>query len=286
MVFDAKRLTPPAKAKTQTDEHPTLRLTRVVVQVSLTETRRLVEIIASQERAEPLSRVEIDDPLCGDPDTSDAVATIRCLEKSHRVVVTGGRRAAGQAQSNSQTCRCNGSHADPPLIFTQTDSQNTQPRPKTIEFQIVWFETDQSSYPRNAKVLRLSLRYASIADLSARQCSIFQFNTEVTDGAAHLCVPEQLLSGAQIACLLVNLRNFRPTHRMRPICVRYWPTMRPYFKAGRSARMAGKFGVSLTVLAIRQACPQRHPDVDKNTISQGAAPAPRLAESPFFRCCG
>jgi integrase/recombinase XerD len=45
---------------------------------------------------------------------------------------------------------------------------------------------------------------------------------------------------------------------------RFWPTMRPLFQAGRSARMAGKFGVSMTDPPIRHALPQRQPDVDRS----------------------
>ena len=38
--------------------------------------------------------------------------------------------------------------------------------------------------------------------------------------------------------------------------------MPPLFKAGRSARMAGKLGVSMTDPPIRQSLPKGQPDVD------------------------
>jgi len=62
------------------------------------------------------------------------------------------------------------------------------------------------------------------------------------------------------------------------------PTMRPLFQAGCSARMACKFGVSMTDPPIRQVHPQRQPDVDRGRISQDAAPHLRSAKSPIDQC--
>ena len=45
---------------------------------------------------------------------------------------------------------------------------------------------------------------------------------------------------------------------------RFWPTMRRLFHAGRIARMAERFGVSMTDPPIRHALPQRQPDVDRS----------------------
>ena len=42
----------------------------------------------------------------------------------------------------------------------------------------------------------------------------------------------------------------------------FWPTMRPLFQAGRSARMAGKFGVCMIDPPIRHTLPLRQPDFD------------------------
>jgi hypothetical protein len=42
--------------------------------------------------------------------------------------------------------------------------------------------------------------------------SVFKFDTQVSDGAVHLCMPQQELNGAQVACLLVNLGDLRAPH--------------------------------------------------------------------------
>ncbi len=63
----------------------------------------------------------------------------------------------------------------------------------------------------------------------------------------------------------------------------FWPTIRPLFQAGRSARMAGKFSVSMTEPPIRHALPQRQPDVDHVKISHDVALPSRSAVSPDFR---
>ena len=57
--------------------------------------------------------------------------------------------------------------------------------------------------------------------------------------------------------------------------------MRPLFQAGRSARMAGKFGVYMTDPPIRHALPKRQPDADTDVIPQDAAPSPMSGRSPF-----
>jgi hypothetical protein len=59
--------------------------------------------------------------------------------------------------------------------------------------------------------------------------------------------------------------------------------MRPLFQAGRSARIAGKFGVSMTDPPIRHALPIRQPDVDQASISQDAVLFLMAAMSPQFR---
>jgi len=46
---------------------------------------------------------------------------------------------------------------------------------------------------------------------------------------------------------------------------RFWPTMRPLFQAGRSTRIAGKYGVSMMDTPIHHALPHRKPDVDKKS---------------------
>src|SRR6056297_366511 len=48
---------------------------------------------------------------------------------------------------------------------------------------------------------------------------------------------------------------------------RFWPTMRPLFQAGRSARMAGKFGVCM-VDPIRHILLHRQPDVDTESYHE------------------
>ena len=50
---------------------------------------------------------------------------------------------------------------------------------------------------------------------------IFQFNTQISYGAVHFGVPEQKLNRAQIACLLVDLRNLGPSHRVRAVGRRF-----------------------------------------------------------------
>jgi len=63
----------------------------------------------------------------------------------------------------------------------------------------------------------------------------------------------------------------------------FWPTMRPLFQAGRRARMAGKFDVSLMNPPVRHTHPKRQPDVDdvayhrmcKSSDRQHRAQAPR-----------
>jgi hypothetical protein len=48
---------------------------------------------------------------------------------------------------------------------------------------------------------------------SFRNCQrIFKFNTQVSDRAVHLRMPQQKLNGAQVACLLINLGDLRASH--------------------------------------------------------------------------
>jgi hypothetical protein len=80
--------------------------------------------------------------------------------------------------------------------------------------------------------------------------------------------------------------NFRRT-RIAQTCFgfsgRFRPTIRPLFLAGRSARMAGGFGVAMTDPAIRHALPQRQPDVDHLIISKDPAVHLRPRMSPLYR---
>ena len=46
---------------------------------------------------------------------------------------------------------------------------------------------------------------------------ILYVDTQISDSAFDLCVTEQYLHGAQVACLLVNDRCFGSAERMRPV---------------------------------------------------------------------
>lgn len=60
---------------------------------------------------------------------------------------------------------------------------------------------------------------------------------------------------------------------------RIWLTIRPFFQAERSARMAGKFGVSMTDPPILHALPQLQPDVGKAPYQGDAAPPQGSSET-------
>ena len=49
---------------------------------------------------------------------------------------------------------------------------------------------------------------------------------------------------------------------------RFWPTIRPLFHAGRSARMAGKFGVSMTDPPIRHTLHNDNPTLTGHHITR------------------
>src|SRR6056297_3755343 len=66
---------------------------------------------------------------------------------------------------------------------------------------------------------------------------------------------------------------------------RFWPTMRPLFQAGRSARMAGKFGVCMMDPPIHHALPQRQPDVDKTSYHMMLRCLRGRLGAHFAECC-
>jgi hypothetical protein len=55
---------------------------------------------------------------------------------------------------------------------------------------------------------------------------VFDLDTEISDRAIHLGMSQEELHRSQIARLSVDLRNFRPAHRVGPIGTRLQPDRR------------------------------------------------------------
>ncbi len=130
--------------------------------------------------------------------------------------------------------------------------------------------------------LRLALKDRSpFLDLTRRH---YIYDLHLHQAAAAQLAIDCHVEQREIAMVL---SQFKP-HSDRPDVLWFQrslrPTIRPLFQAGRRARMAGRFGVSITDPQIRHALPKRQLDVDRSILSQHAALPLMSTTSPLQKC--
>jgi hypothetical protein len=94
-----------------------------------------------------------------------------------------------------------------------------------------------------------------------------------------------MLNTARSRWLSANSSRTRIAQTCFGFSGRFWPTTRPLFQAGQSARMAGKFGVCTTVSPARQTLPHRPPEVETPSYQEMLRCIRGRLRAQNDRCC-